>query len=52
MAFDCSRELVQPLGRAAKLARTSQPIAIELEFTELADRGLSRLRPPAKGRGS
>jgi 4-hydroxy-3-polyprenylbenzoate decarboxylase len=38
MAFDSFREWVQALDRAGELVRVSQPVATELEITELADR--------------
>src|SRR5712675_961351 len=38
MAFESFREFVQQLERAGELKRISQPVATELEITELADR--------------
>jgi 4-hydroxy-3-polyprenylbenzoate decarboxylase len=38
MAFDSFRDFVQQLDRAGELVRISQPVATELEITELADR--------------
>src|SRR2546426_573410 len=38
MAFDSFREFVQQLDRVGELIRIRQPIATELEVTELADR--------------
>src|SRR5882762_3162006 len=38
MAFDSFREFVQELDRAGELTRVSEPLATELEITELADR--------------
>ena len=38
MAFDSFRDFVQQLDRAGELKRISQPVATELEITELADR--------------
>src|SRR5436190_5260366 len=38
MAFDSFREFVQQLDRAGELKRISQPVATELEITELVDR--------------
>src|SRR5438445_8626129 len=38
MAFDSFRHYVQQLDRAGELERVSQPVATELEITELADR--------------
>ena len=40
MAFDSFREFLQRLEAAGELKRISQPIATELEITELADRGM------------
>jgi 4-hydroxy-3-polyprenylbenzoate decarboxylase len=38
MAFDSFRDFVQALDRAGELKRISQPVATELEITELANR--------------
>ena len=38
MAFDSFRDFVHQLDRAGELKRISQPVATELEITELADR--------------
>ncbi|MEQ2006232.1 MAG: menaquinone biosynthesis decarboxylase [Limisphaerales bacterium] len=38
MAFDSFRDWIQALDRAGELRRISQPVATELEITELADR--------------
>jgi len=38
MAFDSFRDFVQELDRAGELIRVTQPVATELEITELADR--------------
>src|SRR5579859_595184 len=38
MAFDSFRDFVTALDRAGELKRTSQPVATELEITEMADR--------------
>ncbi|MDB6025138.1 MAG: 4-hydroxy-3-polyprenylbenzoate decarboxylase [Verrucomicrobiales bacterium] len=38
MAFDSFRDFVQTLDKAGELKRISQPVATELEITELADR--------------
>ncbi|MBI4659624.1 MAG: UbiD family decarboxylase [Verrucomicrobia bacterium] len=38
MAFDSFREFVNQVDRAGELIRISQPVATELEITELADR--------------
>ena len=38
MAFDSFRDWIQALDRAGELRRISQPVATELELTELADR--------------
>src|SRR6185503_6918879 len=38
MAFDSFRDFVQLLDRAGELKRISQPVATELEITELANR--------------
>src|ERR1700679_1254112 len=38
MAFDSFRDFVNALDRAGELKRISQPVATELEMTEIADR--------------
>src|SRR5215469_7524823 len=38
MAFDSFRDFINALDRAGELKRISQPVATELEITELADR--------------
>ena len=38
MAFDSFRDFVDALGRAGELKRISQPVATELEITEIANR--------------
>jgi UbiD family decarboxylase len=38
MAFDSYRDFVNALDRAGELKRISQPVATELEITEIADR--------------
>src|SRR5688572_15052389 len=38
MAFDSFRDFVNQLDKAGELKRISQPVATELEITELADR--------------
>src|SRR5438445_3069255 len=47
MAFDSFREFVQHLERAGELVRLPQPIATELEITELADR---QMKSPGGGK--
>jgi 4-hydroxy-3-polyprenylbenzoate decarboxylase len=47
MAFDSFREFVQQLDRAGELKRIPQPVATELEITELADR---EMKSPGGGR--
>jgi 4-hydroxy-3-polyprenylbenzoate decarboxylase len=42
MAFDSFREFVAALDRAGELVRIAQPVATELEITELADREMKR----------
>jgi 4-hydroxy-3-polyprenylbenzoate decarboxylase len=42
MAFDSFADFVQALERAGELVRISQPIATELEITELADREMKK----------
>ena len=38
MAFDSFRDFVNALEQAGELKRISQPVATELEITEIADR--------------
>src|SRR5271157_2899020 len=47
MAFDSFRDFVNALDRAGELKRISQPVATELEITELADR---EMKSPGGGR--
>src|SRR5262249_37317158 len=47
MAFDSFREFVHHLDRAGELIRVAQPVATELEITELADRAM---KSPGGGR--
>ena len=47
MAFDSFRDFIQLLDRAGELKRISQPIATELEITELADR---EMKSPGGGK--
>src|SRR6059036_3430625 len=42
MAFDSFGEFVQALDRAGELIRISQPVATELEITEIADREMKK----------
>ncbi|PAW86296.1 MAG: menaquinone biosynthesis decarboxylase [Pedosphaera sp. Tous-C6FEB] len=42
MAFDSFRDWVHTLDRAGELTRISQPVATELEITELADREMKK----------
>ncbi len=42
MAFDSFRDWVQALDRAGELTRIRQPLATELEITELADREMKK----------
>ena len=42
MAFDSFRDWVQTLDRAGELTRIRQPVATELEITELADREMKK----------
>src|SRR6266700_2081351 len=42
MAFDSFRDWVNQLDRAGELIRISQPVATELEITELADREMKK----------
>jgi 4-hydroxy-3-polyprenylbenzoate decarboxylase len=45
MAFESFRDFVAQLDRAGELIRVSQPVATELEITELANRQMKS--PPA-----
>jgi 4-hydroxy-3-polyprenylbenzoate decarboxylase len=47
MAFDSFSEFLQALERAGELIRISQPVATELEITELADR---QMKSPGGGK--
>src|ERR1700752_4127741 len=47
MAFDSFRDFLQQLEIAGELRRISQPIATELEITELADR---QMKSPGGGK--
>jgi len=47
MAFDSFRDFVQQLDRAGELIRVTQPVATELEITELADR---QMKSPGGGK--
>src|SRR6266850_37461 len=47
MAFDSFRDFVQQLDRTGELKRISQPVATELEMTELADR---EMKSPGGGK--
>src|SRR5437773_11586043 len=47
MAFESFREFVQQLERAGELIRITQPVATELEITELADR---EMKSPGGGK--
>jgi 4-hydroxy-3-polyprenylbenzoate decarboxylase len=47
MAFDSFGEFLQALERAGELARIAQPVATELEITELADR---QMKSPGGGK--
>src|SRR6266851_6392279 len=42
MAFDSFREFLAALERAGELTRISQPVATELEITEIADREMKK----------
>jgi 4-hydroxy-3-polyprenylbenzoate decarboxylase len=42
MAFDSFRDFLNELARAGELTRVSEPIATELEITELADREMKK----------
>src|SRR5471032_1932597 len=47
MAFDSFRDFVNALDKAGELKRISQPVATELEITEIADR---EMKLPGGGR--
>jgi 4-hydroxy-3-polyprenylbenzoate decarboxylase len=47
MAFDSFRDFLNALEKAGELKRISQPVATELEITELADR---EMKSPGGGR--
>jgi len=47
MAFDSFRDFINALDRAGELKRISQPVATELEITELADR---EMKSPGGGK--
>lgn len=47
MAFESFREFVEALDRAGELKRITQPVATELEITELADR---EMKSPGGGK--
>src|SRR5436190_3040745 len=47
MAFDSFRDFLNTLERAGELKRISQPVATELEITELADR---QMKSPGGGK--
>ena len=47
MAFDSFRDFVDALDRAGELKRISQPVATELEITEIADR---EMKSPGGGK--
>src|SRR4029077_6544471 len=42
MAFDSFRDFLNQLERAGELTRISQPVATELEITEIADREMKK----------
>src|ERR1700753_368652 len=42
MAFDSFRDFVNALDRAGELKRISQPVATELEITEIANREMKK----------
>ena len=46
MAFDSFGDFVAALEKAGELVRISQPVATELEITELADREMKK--PPGR----
>src|SRR3990170_6371737 len=47
MAFDSFRDFINQLDRAGELKRITQPVATELEITELADR---EMKSPGGGK--
>src|SRR5436190_13512458 len=47
MAFDSYRDFVSQLDKAGELKRITQPVATELEITELADR---EMKSPGGGK--
>ena len=47
MAFSSFRDFVEALDRAGELKRVSQPVATELEITELANR---EMKSPTGGK--
>ncbi len=47
MAFSCFRDFVEALESAGELRRIRDPVATELEITELADR---EMKSPAAAR--
>ena len=47
MAFDSFRDFVNALDKAGELKRISQPVATELEITEIADR---EMKSPGGGK--
>src|ERR1044071_2983358 len=47
MAFDSFRDFINQLDKAGELKRISQPVATELEITELADR---EMKSPGGGK--
>src|SRR5438094_8727604 len=47
MAFDSFRDFLNSLEKAGELKRISQPVATELEITELADR---QMKSPGGGK--
>ena len=49
MAFDSFRDFVNALDRAGELKRIAQPVATELEITELADREMKSVGNPSGG---
>ncbi len=49
MAFDSFRDWVNALDRAGELIRIAQPVATELEITELADR---EMKSPGRRQGA
>ena len=42
MAFGSYRDFVEQLDKAGELVRVTQPVATELEITELADREMKK----------